>query len=65
MTRHLLPVDEVERPPLQAAEGEEEEGEETPVVDGVEGELELEVDVPAADGCSDGKAVADGYRTLL
>ena len=58
-------MDEVEGPPLQAAEGEEEEGEEAPVADGVEGELEFEVDVPAADGCSDGKAVADGYRTLL
>ena len=58
-------MDEVERSPPQAAEGEEEEGEEAPVADGVEGELRFEVDVPAADGCSDGKAVADGYLTLL
>ena len=63
--RHLLPVDEGEGPPLRVAEGEEEEGEEAPVADGVEGGLEFEVFVPAADGCSDGKAVADGYRTLL
>ena len=65
MMRHLLPVDEVEGPPLQAAEGEEEEGEEAPVADGVEGELKFEVDVPAVDGCSDGKAMADGFCTLL
>ena len=58
-------MDEVERPPLQAAEGEGEEGEEAPIADGVEGELRFEVDVPAADGYSDGRAVADGYRTLL
>ena len=59
-------MDKVERPLLQAAEGEEEKGEEAPVADGVEGELEFEGGVPAADGCFfDGVAVAGGHPTLL